>query len=99
MKFFGIAYNHDVQSIPSDTDVLITHEPPLMILDESNAFLWGNRDIRDRVEEVRPRYHLFGYAHEGSGLLEKDGIVYSNAAILDDHYQLCHEPRLFVVEK
>lgn len=99
MKFFGIAYNHDVRAIPTDTDVLITHEPPLMILDESNAFHWGNRDIRGRVAEVRPQYHLFGHAHEGYGLLEKEGVVYSNAALLDDHYQLCHEPHLFELEK
>ena len=36
VKFFGVAYNHPVSLIPHDIDVLITHQPPFMILDRSS---------------------------------------------------------------
>lgn len=40
IKFFGLAYNHPETLIPNDVDVLITHEPPIMILDESAGIYW-----------------------------------------------------------
>ena len=36
VKFFGLGYNHLESLIPDGIDVLVTHEPPVMILDESN---------------------------------------------------------------
>lgn len=46
ITFFGLAYNHPESLIPNDVDVLITHEPPAMILDESNGTHWGNSALR-----------------------------------------------------
>ena len=40
-KFFGLGYNHQENLIPTDVDILITHEPPMMILDESGGTHWG----------------------------------------------------------
>lgn len=37
VKFFGIAYNHSEAMIPADTDIVVTHEPPVMILDQSSG--------------------------------------------------------------
>ena len=42
VKFFGIAYNHSEAFIPDGTDVVVTHEPPVMILDQSISIHWGN---------------------------------------------------------
>ena len=42
VKFYGLAFNHGEDLIPNDVDVLITHEPPVMILDESDGTHWGN---------------------------------------------------------
>ena len=36
VRFFGLAYNHPESLIPYNVDVLVTHEPPAMILDEGN---------------------------------------------------------------
>jgi len=94
LKFFGLAYNHDESLIPNDIDVLITHEPPMMILDESAGRHWGNLPIRKRVLEIKPKYHLFGHAHESNELLKQNSTVFSNAAILDDYYRLKGKPRL-----
>ena len=96
VKFFGIAYNHSERLIPEGTDIVITHEPPIMILDESAGTHWGNFPLFKRIMEVRPRYHLFGHAHESCGTLKQDDIIFSNASLLDDQCHLCHSPKLFV---
>ena len=58
VKFFGIAYNHSERLIPEGTDIVITHEPPIMILDESAGIHWGNVPLFKRIMEVRPRYSM-----------------------------------------
>ena len=97
VKFFGLAYNHSEKYIPCDTDVLITHEPPVMILDESSGVHWGNAPLRNRVFEVKPKYHLFGHAHDAFGTEKNDGIVFSNGALLDDNYNMRYNPKVFLL--
>ena len=98
VKFFGLAYNHHEELIPHGINVLITHEPPIMILDKSSGIHWGNTPLRNRVLEVKPRYHLFGHAHEANGIREIDGIIYSNGAVLDDVMNMRYEPQVIVIE-
>ena len=93
VKFFGIAY-----LIPEGTDIVITHEPPIMILDESVGTHWGNFPLFKRIMEVRPRYHLFGHAHESCGTLKQDDIIFSNGAILDNFYHISHQPKVFLID-
>lgn len=95
VKFFGIAYNHFEAMIPADTDIVVTHEPPVMILDRSSGIHWGNAPLRNRIFEVSPKYHLFGHAHQDYGTVEQEGIIFSNAALLDDMNRLVRMPRLF----
>lgn len=97
IKFFGLAYNHSEQLLPFGVDVLVTHEPPLMLLDESNHIHWGNAPLRKRVLEVMPRYHLFGHAHEAYGTEKQQGIIFSNAALLDNSNQLRYRPKTFIL--
>ena len=97
VKFFGIAYNHSESLIPEDTDIVITHENPIMILDESAGVHWGNAPLFKRIMEVKPRYHLFGHAHDGYGTIKQNGIVFSNASVLDDQYRMRHSPKFFMI--
>ena len=97
VKFFGLGYDHSEQLIPNDTDIVVTHEPPVMILDRSAGTHWGNSPLRNRIFDVKPRYHLFGHAHESYGTIKQDGIVFSNASLLDDMNRMVRKPRLFVV--
>ena len=62
-----MAYNQPEALIHDYTDIVVTHEPPVMILDESNGVNWGNAPLRNRVQEIKPRYHLFGHAHDAYG--------------------------------
>lgn len=97
VKFFGLAYNHHENMIPDDADIVVTHEPPLMILDEEAETHWGNILLRNRLLEVKPKYHLFGHAHKSYGIVKQEGIVYSNASLLNEYNQLANKPRLFIL--
>ncbi|MBO4815337.1 MAG: metallophosphatase domain-containing protein [Muribaculaceae bacterium] len=97
VSFFGLGYNHREELIPDDVDVLVTHEPPHEILDFTFDRHWGNLALLRRIEEIKPRYHLFGHAHDCCGTVKINGIIYSNASVLDDYCQLVHKPRLLTL--
>ena len=98
VKFFGLAYDHPADLIPDDADIVATHEPPIMVLDKSHGTHWGNLPLRNRLELIKPRYHLFGHAHESFGTLKDSGTIFSNASLLDERNKLVREPRLFLLE-
>ena len=54
--------------IPHDTDVLITHGPPMAILDYAHGEHVGCADLWKRVTDIAPKVHAFGHIHEGSGV-------------------------------
>lgn len=104
ISFFGLAYNHSEQVIPPDADVLVSHEPPFMILDKDNNIHWGNADLKKKILEVKPRYHLFGHIHGAYGTEKHHGIVFSNAALFYESFQmegnfhlLKYKPKIFVL--
>ena len=97
VKFFGLAYNHPEELIPDDTDIVVTHEPPVMILDKSAGTHWGNAPLRNRLMAIKPRYHLFGHAHESFGTLKEDCTIFSNVSLLDERNKLVRKPRLFLL--
>jgi hypothetical protein len=55
--------------IPNDTDVLITHGPPLGILDlASSGYRCGCPNLLEAIKNrVKPRLHIFGHIHEHYG--------------------------------
>eukprot|EP01114_Cavostelium_apophysatum_P024924 TRINITY_DN997_c0_g1_i2.p1 TRINITY_DN997_c0_g1~~TRINITY_DN997_c0_g1_i2.p1 ORF type:complete len:239 (+),score=27.44 TRINITY_DN997_c0_g1_i2:128-844(+) len=55
------------KQIPEGLDVLITHSPPLGILDEDyKETLTGAKDLLQVVKEKLPRVHVFGHNHDVS---------------------------------
>ena len=67
--------------IPDDTDVLLTHQPPLGILDEQDGINYGDYTLFKRVMDVRPKCHLFGHLHHTEKTQEVFRRVrFSNAA-------------------
>lgn len=79
--------------ILEDTDVLITHGPPFGILDET---VYGDRtgceELLLRVNQVKPKYHIFGHIHEDYGRFTKGETTFINASVWDDRYELKNEP-------
>lgn len=87
-RFFDWAFNLDrgeplrrvYDRIPTGIDVLVTHGPPRGILDR--AFRGedvGCDDLRDAVERIRPRLHVFGHIHEAYGQVVREGTRFVNA--------------------
>jgi Icc-related predicted phosphoesterase len=68
--------------IPSDppVDILITHGPPLGILDGGK----GCAALRRAVIRLRPRLHVFGHVHSAYGLRPTRQTLFVNAAVLDE---------------
>ena len=65
--------------IPLAVDVLITHGPPEGIGDRYTlAGRGGCADLRARVEQVRPRLHLFGHIHQDGGFWQVGATCYAN---------------------
>ena len=91
IKFYGVPmFLHDdlegnfpelYGRIPDDTDVLLTHQAPLGILDEQDGINFGDYYLYKRVIDVRPKYHLFGHIHHTEKTrMAFRGVRFSNAA-------------------
>lgn len=75
------------QAIPDDTDLLITHGPPMGILDETRTGPAGCALLAKRVLEVKPVLHVFGHIHGGRGSVARGETLYVNASSLDEEYR------------
>ena len=68
--------------IPNDTDVLLTHGPPLGVLDmcRSRERVGCQDLLRTVVGRVKPRYHVFGHIHEQHGVVSNGETTFINAS-------------------
>lgn len=80
LQIYG-TFSGNFDYIPYDTDILITHIPPMGILDGENT-LYGDYELLKKVFEVKPKLHLFGHIHESSGTDTIKGTIFSNTALL-----------------
>ena len=79
--------------IPDDTDILITHGPPLGILDYTPyGGDVGCERMISKVLEIQPLIHVFGHVHSSYGHKYNDTTDFINASNLNDNYKLVNEP-------
>jgi Icc-related predicted phosphoesterase len=79
--------------IPAETDVLITHTPPLGILDRNRSGRsCGCPDLAERLADLRPRIHCFGHIHASAGSIELGRTTYVNASMVDSQYHIARRP-------
>lgn len=70
--------------IPARTDVLITHGPPRGLRDFTpDDGPVGCDDLRAKLEELRPRAHIFGHIHGQRGITQLGPTIVVNASICD----------------
>lgn len=104
-KFFGLPMfmedfndgNLDkmIKDIPTDTDILITHQPPYGFCDIFHGEHFGDRLLRDKLKKLaRLKCHLFGHQHDANSLMVNGGVIFSNAAVLDCYYNFIADPRI-----
>ena len=88
--------------IPDDIDILITHGPPMGILDRTISNKYGPaqnvgcEELIKRVEKIAPKLHVFGHIHSSYGMIQKDKTIYLNASTCNEKYRPINPP--FIVE-
>lgn len=85
------------EKIPSNTDILITHTPPIGHGDLcKNGMRAGCVELLSTIQQrVVPKYHIFGHIHEGYGITTDGVTKFINAAILDEKYKVKNMPVVF----
>lgn len=85
------------ERIPEDVDILITHGPPFGVGDEvmPRGEQVGCESLRAIVDQIKPKYHLFGHVHEGYGQYEENGIHFFNGSNLNEYYEVVNAPIVF----
>ena len=75
--------------IPDETDVLLTHGPPLGHGDLcSSGHRAGCVDLLDEIQSrVKPAVHAFGHIHEGAGVTTDGATLYVNASTCNLRYR------------
>ncbi|CAH1777453.1 unnamed protein product [Owenia fusiformis] len=75
-----ILYKWD--KIPADTDILMTHGPPLGFCDETRGKdRAGCAELLTTIQKrVKPKYHCFGHIHEAYGQMTDGQTTFINAA-------------------
>jgi Icc-related predicted phosphoesterase len=82
--------------IPEDTQILITHGPPLGHGDRTaEGEQVGCEDLLARIQVVQPAYHLFGHIHEGYGLTHEGATTCINASSCNLAYEAVNPPVVF----
>jgi hypothetical protein len=84
--------------IPTDTEILITHGPPLGygdLIPPPESKRTGCLDLLNAVEQIAPLYHIFGHVHEGYGVTSNGVTTFINASTCTDAYKPTNEPIVF----
>lgn len=83
-----------LKNVPADTDVLITHGQPYEVCDPGK---FGSRAIKDLLNRIQPKVHIFGHAHEGYGYEKYNNTHCYNVSLCspstpeyDNTYKLIH---------
>lgn len=94
MKDRGPAIAERWARIPDNLDVLITHGPPMGVLDWSiySKEHVGCADLLRRVLEIKPKIHCFGHIHAEYGEFTNFGTTFINAAQVSESYKLINNP-------
>lgn len=67
------------EQIPNDTQILVTHGPPLSVLDGEDKY--GCPFLLDFIAQSNIRLHLFGHIHEGFGYVKMKDAHYYNSSL------------------
>ena len=83
-------HSHEIfqkwRAIPENTDILITHGPPYGILDTNKmGESCGCKHLLDKVQQIKPLFHIFGHIHEGHGVTYGDETIFMNASSCLNH--------------
>lgn len=93
---FNLTRGHPLREkwnkIPNDVDIVVTHGPPLGVLDlNQDGEHVGCGDLKQVLEKrVKPRLHVFGHIHNSYGVVAQGRTMFANAAICGEDYKPTH---------
>jgi len=99
--FFNWAFNrqrgNDIrrywEAIPDDVDILVTHGPALGFGDKTTrGELVGCEDLLEIINQIKPKYHIFGHIHEGYGQYQNEDTIFINASMVNVRYEMVNLP-------
>jgi Icc-related predicted phosphoesterase len=86
------ALEYRADSIPEDTDILVTHSPPYGVADRCGpkygavGLHIGDRSLNAAIERVKPKAVICGHIHEAFGLYPVKGSILYNVAFVNEEY-------------
>lgn len=91
--------------IPDDVEILISHTPPLHILDESEHY--GSGALREHIDyrllNNKLKVNVFGHCHKDAGrqveVINDEGrhVLFVNASICDIEYEATNKPMVIEI--
>lgn len=83
--------------IPTETDVLVTHGPPLGHGDMTscNGRVGCEHTLIEVEARVKPSVHIFGHIHSGYGLSTNQTTAFVNASTCTSEYEPTNPPIVF----
>jgi Icc-related predicted phosphoesterase len=97
---FNLPRNSDIMkekwdAIPNNTDILVTHGPAFGFLDLpgfGTPINVGCEMLRYRIDELRPKIHVFGHIHGSYGYYYNGHTHFFNASVLNERYAYANLP-------
>jgi Icc-related predicted phosphoesterase len=81
------------RQVPTGVQVLVTHGPPLGVLDRtSRGETVGCEALTAALDRIRPGLHVFGHIHESYGVVQEEERLSVNACTCDLRYRPVNPP-------
>ncbi len=83
-------------AIPDDVDIILTHGPPLGILDTNllNEHC-GSKQLKDNLPRLKQlKLHVFGHLHSPFGVVLHNDVMFVNCCLCDEDYNPSRQPIL-----
>jgi predicted phosphodiesterase len=94
-------YSH----IPTDVDILVTHQPPYgygdkveRLLDPSEDPHVGSKELLAVIDTIQPKVVICGHIHSGHGAYQRGDTRIYNVSIVNEAYNRVYSPTLLEVE-
>ncbi len=105
IPIWGVPYptndgSEDWESIPSNTRILMTHQPPYSILDKPpSSPSKGSKSLLRHVKLVKPDVHLFGHIHADYGQKKVEETLFINgSAYRQSKKMIVNQPVVFSLD-